>query len=65
MGPIRMGGKVRTGKRRTKFTGVENAGLANTGTSCVWVAIRNRINVVRGCVRVVMKRMCSTSEQIY
>ena len=43
------GGKGRTGKRRTKFAWVENAGLENTGTSCVWVARRNMINVV--CVR--------------
>jgi len=48
----------------TENAGMENAGLENTGTSCVWIARRNIINVVRGCVRVVLKRMCSTSEQI-
>jgi len=49
-GPNRMGGKGRTGKRKNKFAGVENAGLVNTGTSRVWVARRNIINIVRGCV---------------
>ena len=45
-------------------TGMENAGLENTGTSRVWVARRNIINVDRGCVGVVLNRMCSTSEQL-
>jgi len=53
--------------RTTKNTGVENAGLEsgleNTGTSYVWVARRNVINIVRGYLRVVLKGMCSTSEQ--
>jgi len=43
-------GKRGTGKRGTKFAGVETAGRENTGASCVWVARRNTINVVRGCV---------------
>jgi len=32
----------------TEDVGTENAGPENTGTSCVWVARRNIINVVRG-----------------
>ena len=32
----------------TENAGMENAGPENTGTSCVWVARRNIINVVRG-----------------
>ena len=46
------------------ITGVEKAGLENTGTSYICVARRNIINRGRGYVRVVLKRMCSTSEQI-
>jgi len=45
VGPNRMGGNCRTGKRRTKIPGVEKAGLENAGTSCVWVAKHNIINV--------------------
>ena len=57
----RMGGNRRTGKRRTKIPGVEKAGLENAGTSFVWVAKHNIINVhvVHGHVRVVLKRMYS------
>jgi len=67
VGPNRMGGNRRTGKRRTKIPGVEKAGLENAGTSCVWAAKHNIINVhvVRGHVRVVLKRMCSNSEQTF
>jgi len=52
VGPNRMGGNRRTGKRRTKIPGVEKARLENAGTSCVWVAKHNIINVhlVRGHV---------------
>ena len=45
VGPNRMGGNRRTGKRRTKIPGMEKAELENAGTSCVWVAKRNIINV--------------------
>jgi len=61
--------KTREWKKGPNLQGVENAGLQKAenhvlGTSCVWVAKRNIINVVRGCVRVVLERMCCTSEQI-
>ena len=36
---------------------MEKAGLENMGTSYVWVARRNIINIVRGYLRVVLKRM--------
>ena len=48
-----MGKNRRTGKRRTKIPGVEKAGLENAGTSCVWVAKHNVINV-----RVFLKAVC-------
>jgi len=67
VGQNRVGGNRRTGKHRTKIPGVEKAGLENAGTSCVWVAKHNIINVhvVRGHVRVVLKRMYSNSEQTF
>ena len=62
-----MGGNRRTGKRTTQDQNsrVEKAGVENAGTSCVWEVKHNIINVhvVRGHVRVVLKRMYSNSEQ--
>jgi len=70
VGPNRMGGNRSTGKRRTKIPGVEKAGLENAGNiMCmgIYIAKHNIINVhvVRGHIRVVLKRMYSNSEQTF
>jgi len=44
-------------KEANEYAGRENAGLENKGTSFVWIARSNIINVVPGCVRVVLKGM--------
>jgi len=59
--------KTRDWKTWDQIALLEKAGLENAGTSCVWVAKHNIINVrvVRGHVRVVLKRMYSNSEQTF
>jgi len=59
--------KTREWKTRDQIAWVEIAGPENAGTSCVWVAKHDIINVhvVRGHVRVVLKRIYSNSEQTF